>query len=154
MARRRNTISDFFDRLYPEPNTGCILFAGSEHVAGYGMMSIKGFHTLAHRIAWELEHGPIPSGMTIDHLCRVPACCNTSHLEVVTMKVNLSRCNAASSINRQKTHCPKGHPYSSDNLCYKKSKYGLERRCLICKRSINRAGYHRNKKLKRGLKGC
>lgn len=74
--------------------------------------------------------GPIPEGLVIDHTCHNNSGCEggvgcphrlcvnwINHLEVVTPKVNQLRSpNTFSSINALKTHCPKGHPYSGDNL--------------------------------------
>src|SRR6202035_217120 len=45
----------------------------------------------AHRLYWEQEHGEIPQGRHIDHLCRVPACVNPAHMEVVTPAENIRR---------------------------------------------------------------
>jgi len=44
-----------------------------------------------HRVAWESVNGPIPEGLTIDHLCRVKLCCNPAHLEPVTFAENTRR---------------------------------------------------------------
>ena len=46
---------------------------------------------LAHRIAYHLEHGSIPEGMTIDHLCMNKWCNNPGHLEAVTVRENALR---------------------------------------------------------------
>lgn len=40
---------------------------------------------------YEQVVGPIPAGMTIDHLCRVRACMRPSHLEAVSHAVNIHR---------------------------------------------------------------
>jgi hypothetical protein len=53
-----------------------------------GRTSLIGY---AHRIAWELEHGPVPEGLTLDHRCRVRHCVNPSHLEPVSHQVNCQR---------------------------------------------------------------
>lgn len=62
---------------------------------GYGQIEItrrpERRSTKAHIVAYEVFVGPIPSGHTIDHLCRNRACCNPDHLEVVTRKENIQR---------------------------------------------------------------
>lgn len=35
--------------------------------------------------------GEIPEGYVLDHRCRVRACCNPAHLELVTVRVNTLR---------------------------------------------------------------
>ena len=55
---------------------------------GYGQLR-DGRKTLkAHRLAWELNLGPIPDGMLIRHLCNNPICCNPTHLLPGTDKQN------------------------------------------------------------------
>lgn len=102
--------------------------------------------TLAHRYAYELLVGPIPEGLTIDHLCRVPHCVRPDHMEPVPKGVNTLRSNAASAVNARKTHCKNGHPLSGDNLRVTKSKrkdkVRQERACWIC----YRAKYKRDNK--------
>jgi len=66
----------------------------------------------AHRASYEAFVGPIPCGLVIDHLCRNTRCVNPQHLEAVTNRENLLRAARA----RYKTHCPKGHQLSGENL--------------------------------------
>lgn len=65
--------------------------------------------TTAHRVAWIAVNGPIPEGMTIDHLCRTRPCCNPLHLRLLTNVEN------ATDNGQGKTHCPQGHPYNAWN---------------------------------------
>jgi len=37
------------------------------------------FMTVAHRMAWEYENGPIPDGLFVLHHCDNPPCCNPRH---------------------------------------------------------------------------
>lgn len=46
----------------------------------YGMYRFNGKQRYSHRVAYELEHGPIPDGMNVCHRCDNPPCCNPSHL--------------------------------------------------------------------------
>jgi hypothetical protein len=43
---------------------------------------------IPHRFTYSLVHGPIPVGMHLDHLCRVRACVNPGHMEVVSLQEN------------------------------------------------------------------
>lgn len=83
-----------------------------------------------HRASYELYRGPIPAGMTIDHLCRNRGCVNPDHLEVVTQKENCLRGNGFYAKNARQTHCPQGHPYDEANT-YHDPRGG--RICRICR---------------------
>lgn len=110
---------------------------------GYGRFGVGGSYKnggrilYAHRWSYEQMIGPIPKGLTIDHLCRNRACVNPDHLEPVTAAENTRR-GGRSLI----THCPKGHPYSGENLM---SHPDGSRRCRECNRLRCKANYHRNK---------
>lgn len=82
---------------------------------GYGHIQIDGRKALAHRIAYELAVGEIGTGLVIDHLCRVRHCVNPAHLEPVSPGENIRRGDTG-LIHASKTHCPRGHAYTEDNL--------------------------------------
>lgn len=89
--------------------------AGLNH-EGYGKFWLNGRTIAAHRVAYILTSGPIPEGLTIDHLCRVRACVRPDHLEAVTIQENLARAPLAlGGFNARKTHCPQGHAYDEAN---------------------------------------
>lgn len=66
----------------------------------------------AHRTSYKSFKGNIPKGLTIDHLCRNTICINPDHLEAVTLAENIRRGFSPTAINKRKTACPKGHPYT------------------------------------------
>lgn len=69
----------------------------------------------AHRVSYEAFIGPIPEGLTIDHLCRVRDCVNPEHLEAVSMKENTMRSPISpTAVNARKERCPScGGNYST-----------------------------------------
>lgn len=46
-----------------------------------------------HRLKWEERHGKIPAGFEVDHLCRNRACCNTEHLQLLTVSEHKVKTN-------------------------------------------------------------
>ena len=87
----------------------CWRWTGKFDRHGYG----RHWHTeqgdrRAHRLAYELVRGPIPDGLTIDHLCRNRWCVNPDHLEPVSIQENLGR-------RPKPDHCPHGHEYDERN---------------------------------------
>lgn len=68
----------------------------------------------AHRLAYEDMVGPIPAGLTLDHLCRVRHCVNPAHLEPCTAGENAKRSpNAPYNVWGRATHCRRGHEFTA-----------------------------------------
>lgn len=60
--------------------------------SGYGGSFWDGSQYVApYRFSYELHIGPIPRGLTIDHLCRNKACIRPDHLEAVPIIENIRR---------------------------------------------------------------
>jgi hypothetical protein len=54
---------------------GCWLWNGATDKNGYGVLVHKQVHWRAHRAAWALTHGALPSSVHLLHGCDTPACC-------------------------------------------------------------------------------
>jgi hypothetical protein len=76
----------------------CWVWTGSKD-NGYGRIKIAGRLYVAHRIAYELLVGPIPSGHQLDHTCHNRACVNPDHLRPVTPKQNKENVSAPAYAN-------------------------------------------------------
>lgn len=71
---------------------GCWFWIGAANPKGYGRFGGGDHKTrVAHRFAYEMLVGPIPSGFTLDHLCCVRACVKPEDLEPVTHAENVRR---------------------------------------------------------------
>lgn len=151
----------FYDRVMAKvdrrEDDECWPWLGYVMPNGYGKLTHTGAGSnLAHRLVYEMDIGPIPKGLDIDHLCRVRHCVNPFHLEPVSRKVNLARsplvrellaektraaterrANRPLKHNRYKTHCPQGHPYDEFNTRW----YRGSRRCKACDRDRHNALY-------------
>lgn len=98
---------------------------------------------LAHRYAYETAVGPIPDGLSLDHLCRNRRCINPKHLEPVTRGENVLRGESGPAKNARKESCKRGHPLSGANL-YVYEKNG-DRHCKECDRQRQRRYYAEGK---------
>lgn len=66
---------------------GCWRWTGHRCPAGYGKIwggPEIGKPVGAHRVSYELHHGPIPKGAVVMHSCDNPECCNPEHLSLGT----------------------------------------------------------------------
>ena len=53
---------------------GCWPWLGGKTSKGYGMAYFNASRKRAHRAVYEMLVGPVPDGLTLDHLCRNPSC--------------------------------------------------------------------------------
>lgn len=121
---------------------GCWIWTAARNELGYGHLTIGAWltgkiHTRkAYAVAYEELVGPVPDGLELDRLCRVPACINPAHLEPVTHRENTRR-GEQGQWQRNKTHCPQGHPYDEKNT-YMVPGDRWHRRCRACRAAAER----------------
>ena len=124
--------SYFTRRSIPEPNSGCTLWLGALN-RGYGVIYIRRKTQVralrAHRVAYELDKGPIQEGLVLDHLCRNRACINPTHMEPVTVGENVLRGVGLAAQNAKKMECLRGHVFDEANTYHRRNGW---RGCRAC----------------------
>lgn len=117
-------------RFSVDEATGCWITSYSSGSHGYGQVGWvdDGCRAmrLTHRVAFEFYCGPIPEGMTIDHICRNRRCLNPNHLRLLSNAEN-----GGDNGNARKVACKRGHPFDVGNT-YRDTKG--HRRCRACAR--------------------
>ena len=100
-TRPRSTLAQkILSKARTVPDSGCVVWTGLTTPFGHGSMMIDGLRRIVHRVVMELQSGPIPSGMVVDHKCHNPPCINPEHLHVVTPRENMENRRGARSDNR------------------------------------------------------
>ena len=122
----RTLLERLFAKARIDAVSGCWVWTGGLNGKGYGLVWSAGKTLLVHRVAYEELVGPIPEGLTLDHLCRNRPCFNVDHLEPVTHRENVRR----GIKGVLTTHCPQGHPYDEPNTRWSRGK----RHCRACHR--------------------
>ncbi|WP_419146536.1 HNH endonuclease signature motif containing protein [Pseudomonas nitroreducens] len=91
----------FWAHVDRKADDDCWEWTGSKDGHGYGTLSAGGGRPpqKAHRIAFEMAHGPIPAGLVVRHKCDNPGCVNPNHLEVGTQKDNSADMVARGRLN-------------------------------------------------------
>jgi hypothetical protein len=118
----------FVEKIDLDEN-GCWLWTRRLDNEGYGHVSINRCNWLVHRAAYVALIGPIPTGMTLDHLCHTNArncpggrsclhrrCANPWHCEPATNVENVMRGNSVPAQRARQTTCKQGHPLIGANL--------------------------------------
>jgi len=147
---RPSLLDRLLDKIEKNEN-GCWIWTGGKRSTGYGTIWVNGRNEACHRVSLFLfKNHPIrPKNKNdhVDHLCRVPICCNPDHLEPVTARENVLRGKSPVAALSKRTHCNFGHEFSGYNLVYYKSQRNGKyyRTCRTC--SVNRTKRYREEKL-------
>ena len=111
-----------------EKTEQCWLWMG-QRVTGYGVFQIGRKNFRAHRLSYTILRGPIPEGLTLDHLCRNRICVNPDHLEPLALRDNILRGDGMAKAYRTNICCH-GH----DLLAHGYIRGDGKRCCRICVR--------------------
>src|SRR5262245_37441309 len=84
---RRPLEERFWEKV--RKSDGCWLWTGATDSKGYGEIGTGRGHIAAHRLAYELVHGPFDPALHVCHRCDVPACVRPEHLFLGTHTDNM-----------------------------------------------------------------
>ena len=110
----------------------CWEWTASRSPEGYGNFWNGSGMLRAHRISYEWEYGPIPSGMQVDHICLNESCVRPDHLRLATNSLNAQNksgphSNGTSGVRGVSWHKGNKRWQAYATLNYKRTYLGLFR---------------------------
>lgn len=112
---RPNTAADFWARVDRRGGPdACWPWLGTRTGDGYGCIRWQRRQRRAHRVAYELTHGPILDGLWVLHSCDVRLCQNPAHLRVGTHDDNMR-----DKTERGRNRAPRGEEHANHVLTAK-----------------------------------
>lgn len=135
---------------------GCWVWQGPRDPHNYPILHVGKVRHRAHRWSYEAFVARIPDGFTVDHIChnnhptcaggdkcKHRSCVNPEHLLArLTGENTLASKTTPAAINACKTHCPRGHLLSPENVYL--SKNGSSRSCRECHLLLSAKRYAEN----------
>lgn len=112
--------SRFRARFSMRPS-GCWEWTGVKSRSGYGRLPVGRKNLMAHRVSFFLSRGEWPKNL-VCHKCDNRLCVRPSHLFEGTHKDNFEDCRSKGRVGMwrhylvKKTHCPRGHEYTAENV--------------------------------------
>lgn len=128
----------------------CWPWTSKSLIKGYGFIGCGGRGSgkiLAHRAAWEVTHGPIPSGegfhgTIVMHMCDNRLCCNPAHLKLGTQadnvrdmdakgrRVTISRCGVKHHMTKITEDDVRAIRLSTERAGILAARYGMDRHTI------------------------
>ena len=117
---------------------GCWEWKRSKTKFGYGQFTVNKIHILAHRMAYAIFYGEVPTSLCVLHRCDNPSCVNPEHLFLGTyLDNNRDMSLKRRSVNARKTHCKRGHELVASNLWENRGNTA-KRACKQCSSLVKR----------------
>ena len=106
---------------------GCWEWRASRQLNGYGRFALTPPKRMegAHRVAYVLSKGPIPSGMVVMHSCDNRGCCRPDHLTLGTVADNNADTRQKARHPHGPTHGSRTHP-AAFRQCRQCGRFGCD----------------------------
>lgn len=105
-------IARFWENTDKRGKQECWKWLGGKTKAGYGQLGIDRKTFYAHRLSYEMAHGPIPDNLYVLHRCDNPGCVNPDHLFLGTQTDNMRDASAKGRTAVAERHGSHTHPES------------------------------------------